>query len=172
MYLSINDLKKGIRGEVLNVITREEDNAFQAITEAMAEVESYLSARYDIATELAKTPESDPPPPFSPPFSPPSEGSGEVSPLSGGLGGVGRLTMIVKLVRDIALYNCHNIAAPVNIPENRIKSYDNAIKFLRECQAEKASIPGLKRLNTNDDGTTSSNYIAFSTSSQKRNHHI
>lgn len=143
MYLSIEDLKKGIRGEVLNVITREEENAMQAIAEAMAEVESYLSARYDIAAELAKTP-SD----------------------------TSRVTMIVKIVRDIALYNCHNISAPVNIPENRVKSYDNAIKFLRDCQSEKASVPGLKRLNTAEDGTVSSNYISYSNSSDKRNHHI
>jgi phage gp36-like protein len=143
MYLNIDDLKKGIRGEVLSVITREEENAAQAITEAMAEVESYLSARYDIAAELAKTPESD-----------------------------GRLTMVVKLVRDIALYNCHNISAPVTMPENRVKSYENAVKFLRDCQAEKANIPGLQRLNANDDGTTSSNYVSYTSSSPKRDHHF
>jgi phage gp36-like protein len=143
MYLSIEDLKKGIRGEVLNVITREENNAFQAINEAMAEVESYLSARYDIASELAKVPEDDT-----------------------------RVTMVVKLVRDIALYNCYNIASPVTMPENRVKSYDNAVKFLRDCQSEKANVPGLKRLNTLPDGTVSSNYISYSGSSPKRNHHI
>lgn len=142
MYISIDDLKKGIRGEILNTITREEDNAWQAIAEAMAEVESYLSARYDIASELAKA-HSD----------------------------TSRITMVVKLVRDIALYNCHNIAAPVNFPENRMKSYENAIKFLRDCQSEKASIPGLPRLKT-ADGKTSSNYVSYSGSSPKRNHHI
>jgi phage gp36-like protein len=143
MYLDIEDLKKGIRGEILNVITREEENALQAIAEAMAETESYLSARYDIAAELAKTPDD-----------------------------ASRVTMIVKLVRDIALYNCHNISAPVNVPENRIKSYDNAVKFLRDCQSEKAGVPGLKRLNTSEDGAVSSNYVSFSSSSEKRNHHI
>lgn len=142
MYLSINDLKKGIRSEVLNVITRDEENIEQAIKEAMTEVESYLSARYEIASELAKTPDDE-----------------------------SRITMIVKLVRDIALYNCHNIAAPVSIPENRVKSYENSIKFLRDCQSEKASISGLKRLNTSEDGTVSSNYISYSSSSDKRNHH-
>ena len=143
MYLSIDDLKKGIRGEILNVITREEENALQAIAEAMAEVESYLSARYDIASELAKASKDK-----------------------------SRVTMVVKLVRDVALYNCHNIAAPVNIPENRVKNYDNAIKFLRDCQAEKASIPALQRLKTSADGSTSSNYVSYSGSSPKRNHHI
>ena len=143
MYLDIEDLKKGIRGEVLNVITREENNALQAIAEAMAEVESYLCARYDIASELAKAPDN-----------------------------TSRITMVVKLVRDIALYNCHNISAPVNMPEGRVKSYENTVKFLRDCQAEKASIPKLKRLNTAEDGTVSSNYVSYQTSSPKRNHHI
>ncbi len=141
MYLSIDDLKKGIRGEVLNVVIREEENALQAIAEAQAEVESYLSARYDIATELAKQPND-----------------------------TSRVTMVIKIVRDIALYNCHNISAPVNLPENRVKAYDDAIKFLRECQAEKASIPGLNRLRTGEDGTVSSNYVYYSSSNPKRNH--
>lgn len=142
MYLSIDDLKKGIRGEVLQVITRDENNALQAIIEAMAEVESYLSARYDIASELAKTPNDD-----------------------------SRITMVIKLVRDIALYNCHNISAPVNIPENRVLSYKNAIKFLTDCQAEKNSIVGLKRLDTNENGSVSSNSIKYSSTTPKRDHH-
>ena len=142
MYLSIDDLKKGIRGEVLSAITREEENVLQAIAEAQAEVEGYLSARYDIATELAKRPDD-----------------------------TSRITMVVKLVRDIALYNCHNISAPVNIPENRVRSYENAVKFLRDCQAEKASIPQLKRLRTGEDGKVSSNYVYYQSSTKKRNHH-
>jgi phage gp36-like protein len=141
MYLSENDLKKGIRGEVLQVITRESENVSQAIEEAQAEVASYLSARYNIAQELEKTPDDQ------------------------------RIVMIVKLVRDIALYNCFNIANPVSIPENRIKSYDNAVKFLRDCQAEKAAIPDLDRLNAGADGTVSSSYIV-SGGNAKRNNHI
>jgi phage gp36-like protein len=144
MYLSVNDLKKGIRGEVLQIITREEDNAAQAIHEACAEVESYLSARYDIDAELQKTPPDDDQPDD-------------------------RITMVVKLVRDVALYNCFNIANPVSIPENRIKNYDNAIKFLRECQAERAAIPILARRNVGIDGQSSSSYIAFGGNS-KRNY--
>jgi phage gp36-like protein len=138
-YLSVKDLEKGIRGEVLQVITRDASNAEQAIEEAAAEVESYLSARYNIGAELSKTP----PDPEDP------EDRDD------------RITMVVKIVRDIALYNCYNIANPANIPDNRIKSYENAIKFLRDCQAEKAAITQLARLNANDDGTTSSSYINF-----------
>jgi phage gp36-like protein len=136
MYLNLDDLKKGVRGETLNIVSREEGNALQAIREAMAEAESYLSARYAIAAELSKTPpEGDQPD--------------------------DRVTMVVKLVRDIALYNCFNIANPLAMPENRTRGYDNALKFLRDCQAEKAAIPGLSRLNAGADGSVSSSYVLF-----------
>lgn len=58
MYLTIEDLKKGIYGETLQTITREPANAEQAILEAMGEIETYLSVRYDVATEFQKTGES------------------------------------------------------------------------------------------------------------------
>ncbi|MDR0872181.1 MAG: DUF1320 domain-containing protein [Prevotellaceae bacterium] len=140
MYLSIEDITKGMRAEVLAVITRSDDEVVQqAINEAMAEVTAYLSARYDIAAEFAKT--------------------------------SNRATMVAKIVRDIAIYNCHCFSAPVNIPKNRETAYENAIKFLRDVQAEKASIPDLARLTTAPDGTVSSNYLYFS-GNPKRDHHI
>jgi phage gp36-like protein len=140
MYLSINDLKKGIYGEVLNVITRSDDNARQAIDEAQAEVASYLSARYDIDAEWQKTSES-----------------------------TDRLTMVVKLVREIALYNCYSISNPVNMPESRRNRYKDTIEFLRSVQAEKATIPGLQRLNVADGGQTSSSYILFGGNDKRNN---
>lgn len=143
MYLNISDLQKGMRSEILTTITRSQSSvAEQAISEAEQEVASYLSARYDIATELAKTPECN-----------------------------DRNAMVVKLVRDIALYNIYNFTAPVNIPDNRIKCYENAVSLLKSAQAEKAAIVGLARLNTASDGTVTSSYIAFG-GNQKRENHI
>lgn len=55
MYLLYDDLQTGINTESLNVITRSRENAEQAIREAVAEVRSYLCARYDIEAELEKT---------------------------------------------------------------------------------------------------------------------
>ena len=55
MYLSYDDLLTGINTESLNVITRNRDNADQAIREAVAEVRSYLCVRYDIDSELQKS---------------------------------------------------------------------------------------------------------------------
>lgn len=141
MYLDIEDLKKGIRAEVLNTLTRGDGNVCtQAIEEASSEVESYLSARYDIASELSKTIEDE------------------------------RLPMVVKLVRDIAIFNIYNFTAPVNIPDNRIKCYDNAVKLLKDAQAEKANIVGLNRLVTLPDGTVASSYVAFGSNKKRQNH--
>jgi phage gp36-like protein len=143
-YLSINDLKKGIRGEALNAIAREEANMLQAIIEAQAEVEGYLSARYDIAAEFEKNPPEDNEPDT-------------------------RVIMVVKLVRDIAIYNCYNIANPSSLSQPRIDCYDRAVKFLRDCQAEKASIPELKRLDADSNGTVSSSYIQFGGNKKRNN---
>lgn len=135
MYLQPEDLERGVRGEILSVVTRNTDNVRQAIAEAQAEVESYLTARYDIRAEFAKTGDS-------------------------------RLPMVVKLVRDIALYNCFNIANPVSMPENRVTAYNNAVKFLKEVQAERASIDGLTRL-TGTTGTSS--YVSFGGNRKRKN---
>ena len=135
MYLQPEDLERGVRGEILSVVTRNADNVRQAIAEAQAEVESYLTARYDIRAEFAKTGDS-------------------------------RLPMVVKLVRDIALYNCFNIANPVSMPENRVTAYNNAVKFLKEVQAERASIHGLTRL-TGTTGTSS--YVSFGGNRKRKN---
>lgn len=143
MYLNLSDLQKGIRSEVLATLTRNQDAvAEQAIKEASLEVASYLSARYDIAAELEKTHES-----------------------------ADRNTMVVKLVRDIALYNIYNFTAPVNIPDNRVKCYENAIQLLKAAQAEKANIVGLKRLATAEDGTVESSYVAYG-GNRKRDNYI
>jgi|GEM_PF-2151358 phage gp36-like protein len=142
MYLSIEDLKKGMRSEVLNVVARSDENIEQAIIDAMAEVESYLSARYNIALEFQKEPND-----------------------------TTRVPMVVKVVRDIAIYNAYSISAPINMPEAKVKTYDDTIRFLRDVQAEKANIIGLKRNNVKEDGTADSNYISFSSASPKRTHH-
>lgn len=142
MYLDITDLQKGIRSEVLSVLTRDSsDVVSQAITEAEQEVAGYLCARYDIATELTKTPQS-----------------------------LDRCPMVMKLVRDIALFNIYNFTAPVNIPDNRAKAYENAVAILKAAQAEKTAINGLDRTTTNADGSVTSSYIAFGGNDKRQNH--
>ncbi len=134
-YLTIQDLHRGIHREVLSVISRSEDNALHAIAEAQAEVESYLTARYDIRSEWNRS-------------------------------GDDRCTMVVKLVRDIAIYNCYNISNPVNMPESRRDAYKDAISFLKEVQAERSSIDGLTR-KTGTTGTSS--YVSFGGNIKRKN---
>lgn len=126
MYLTTTDLEMGIQEEVLTVITRNRRKAEQAIADAIAEVRSYLCARYDMELELAKT-------------------GGDRSP------------MVVKVARDIALYNCFNISNPVNMPESRREAYRDAVAYLKSVQAERASIEGLVRLNA----ATGSSYVSY-----------
>ena len=145
-YLTITDLKQGVFGEVLNVVTRNEDNCNKAIIEAQAEVESYLCNRYAIGKELEKTT--------------PDNGEDDT-----------RVPMIVKLVRDVALYNAFNISNPVSIPENRRDRYNDAVSFLKLVQCGKASIPSLERLDIADDGSVSANNISYGCST-KRNYQL
>ena len=126
MYLTTTDLEMGIQEEILTVITRNRQKAEQAIADAIAEVRSYLCARYDMDLELAKT-------------------GGDRSP------------MVVKVVRDIALYNCYGISNPVNMPESRRDAYRDAVAYLKSVQAEHATIEGLVRLNA----ATGSNYVSY-----------
>lgn len=142
MYLDKNDLTKGIRSEVLDTLTRSNAEVWQqAVEEACAEVAGYLSARYDIALELEKQPSDD-----------------------------SRKPLVVKLVRDIALFNIYNFSSPVNMPETKQRAYECAIALLRDVQKEKAAIAGLKRLNSSSEGKTESSYIAFGGNPKRQNH--
>ena len=75
--------------------------------------------------------------------------------------------LVVKLIRDIALYNCYNISNPVNMPESRVLLYQQTIKYMRDIQSERADIPGLIRL----DAKTGSNYVAFGGNLKRPNHY-
>ena len=136
MYISVEELTSGIHSEALAAITRGDNTkAVQAIEDAMAMVRSYLCVRYDIDAEFAKQP------------------------------GQGRDSMTVKLVRDIAIYYCYEGSSPVNMPESRQKSFDDAVAFLKSVQAEKAAMPGLVRL----DGSKGSNYVKYGGNRKRRN---
>lgn len=140
-YLNKTDLTRGIRAEVLDTLTRGDDQVcLHAISEACSEVAGYLSARYDITEELKKTASDE------------------------------RVALVVKIVREVALFNIYNFSSPVNMPETRQKAYDNTIAFLRNVQSEKASIVGLSRLNTDPSGNVQSSYIAYGGNEKRQNH--
>lgn len=72
---------------------------------ADAQIQSMLSSKYDIATELAKT-----------------------SPDAT------RARMIMKCMVDISLYHLHFTINPRNIPEIRMKAYDDCKDMLKAAQ--------------------------------------
>lgn len=134
MYINYNDLKTGINEETLSVITRNQNNAEQAIREAEAEVRTYLCVRYDIDKEYCKTGDS-------------------------------RDATVFRLVRDIALYRCYAISNPTSMPEIRRQNYEDAIKLMRDIQAERASL-ALTRL---DGGSQGSNYVKYGGNQKRKN---
>lgn len=73
---------------------------------ADAQIQSLLSSKYEIATELAKT-APDPT----------------------------RARMIMKCMVDISLYHLHFTINPRNIPEIRMTAYDSCVDFLKAAQA-------------------------------------
>ncbi|HNX65622.1 MAG TPA: DUF1320 family protein [Bacteroidales bacterium] len=81
--------------------------------------------------------------------------------------GTNRNTLVMKVVRDIALYNCYNISNPINMPESREIKYKATISFLKDVQAERAAIEGLSRLDSST--ATGSNYIRFGGNTKRKN---
>lgn len=75
MYVDYQDLLNGAWQETLTVLQRNKDNADRAIQDAMGEVKTYLFRIYDIDQEYKKSP------------------------------GNNRCDFLVKLIRDIAIYN-------------------------------------------------------------------
>jgi hypothetical protein len=51
-----------------------------------------------------------------------------------GATGSGRNASLLKCVQDIALYHAYVVAVPRNIPEIRVKLYDDAMRWLRDLQ--------------------------------------
>ena len=137
MYLTKSDLEKRAYPEILAVLARNDSVVETAIQEAVEEVRTYLTARYDMQAEFAKS-------------------------------GVSRNVMVVKLVRDIAIWNIYTGSNPVNMSETRESNYNSTIKLLQKIQAEKATIEGLQR---KDAATQSSNYIQFKSNPKRKNHY-
>lgn len=81
---------------------------------ADAEIQSLLSSRYEIATELAKTtPDAT------------------------------RARMIMKCMVDITLYHLHFTINPRNIPKIRDKAYDHCKDFLKAAQSGDVLVVGV-----------------------------
>jgi hypothetical protein len=65
--------------------------------------------------------------------------------------GDNRSAQLVTCICNIALYYCHLRIAPRNIPELRVKAYDDAIRWLKGC-ADGKFTPALTKLQPNQGG--------------------
>lgn len=139
MYVDYQNLLNGAWQETLSVLQRNKDNADRAIKDAIGEVKAYLFRLYDMDEEFAKTPQDL------------------------------RCDFLVKIIRDIAIYNIYNIASPSQMNENKRLKYEDAIRFLERVQQQKAFLPDLMPL-PNDKKDTGGTYgIHFGTNTRRRN---
>ncbi len=81
--------------------------------------------------------------------------------------GDSRNIRVINLIREIAIYNCYKGSNPANMPEIRQTIYKDTISALVKLQGEKASIPGLIRLESTTGG--GSNYIKSGGNPRRRN---
>jgi len=83
--------------------------------------------------------------------------------------GSNRSSIIVKIVRDITIYNLYNNKSSNLVPDSRKDAYTFAISFLKNVQAEKASIESLTRITS--ERTGGSPYISFGSNPKRKNHY-
>lgn len=80
-----------------------------------------------------------------------------------------RNKLILKLTRDIAIYNIHCISNPSSMNETRRLKYEDAISFLQKASQQKVIINDLPRLS---EPITGGNYgISGGGRARRRNHY-
>lgn len=141
MYLEYNDLLNGAWGETLSVLQREQPNAERAILDAMGEVKAYIFRLYDIDEEYKKTPQDK------------------------------RCDFLVKIIRDIAIYNIYSIASPSMMNETKRLKYEDAISFLSRVQSQKAFIPDLAPLPDDKKDTGGTYGIHYGSNIRRDSHY-
>ncbi|MDR1848110.1 MAG: DUF1320 domain-containing protein [Bacteroidales bacterium] len=80
--------------------------------------------------------------------------------------GENRNAYLVKIIRDIALYNIYTIAHPSQMNDTRRLRYEDARRFLEQVYNKKADLAGLE---VNETDTGGGSYIVIGESNTKRN---
>lgn len=135
MYISIDELSAGIHMESLEAVTRGDENKAE---QAIKDAMSMVRSYLCVRYDID---------------------------TEFGRHGDDRDGMVVKLVRDIAIYYCYEGSSPVNMPETKTKAFDDSIAFLKSVQAEKAAMPGLQRI----DAASGSNYVKYGGNTKRKN---
>lgn len=81
--------------------------------------------------------------------------------------GSSRNRMLVKIIRDISIYNIYAQSNPVNMPEERVDIHNSAIKFLEKVRSERTNLRGLNRKLDNNG----SSYLKFGSNKPRKNHY-
>lgn len=137
MFINKSDYPSSIHTEILDAITRSNDNIVtEQSNTATSEMSGYLSSRYDVEAIFSAT-------------------------------GDNRHPVVLLFAKDIALYHMHQIWNPVNIPDIRVKRYDDAIKWLTAVQEGKINPPDLPLRE--DDSETNKQYIAYGSNPKRNN---
>lgn len=79
--------------------------------------------------------------------------------------GADRCQFLVKIIRDIAIYNIYCIASPSQMADTRRIKYEDWIAFLKLCAAQKAFISDLPLL---DEPQTGGSYPISSGTNKRR----
>lgn len=79
-----------------------------------------------------------------------------------------RCPFLVKIIRDIAIYNIYCIASPSQMSDTRRLQYEDAIRYLERVQAQKAFIPDLEPLS-DDRKDFGGSYAIYHGTNPRRN---
>lgn len=99
---------------------------------AESEIKSFLADTWEISTELAKNASDDP----------------DI-----------RVRIIMKCYIDLVLYHLHHLVAPSDVPENRMKAYEEARMCLDAIREETLNPEGLTR-RTDADTLTKTKLVS------------
>lgn len=78
-----------------------------------------------------------------------------------------RCSFLVKIVRDIAIYNIYCISSPYQMSDTRRLKYEDDIAFLKLVSQQKAFIPDLPVLSSPKTG--GSYYISYGGNKRRQN---
>jgi len=138
MYVEKSDIESGIPNPSLRVITENNDDN---ITTAIKDAMSLVAAYVGARYDIVL----------------------EYTKV-----GDNRSTLVVKMVKAIAIYSLYSSSNRVNMPESAINDNNATLKILKDIQGERAQLFGLTRL-TDDDGTSS--YLKIGGNAPRTNHY-
>ena len=136
MFITKEDFESNIHTEILNALTRNQDTNLD---------ENIAQAEDQMASYLASRYKTD-----------------EIFATTG----TDRNRLLVMLCKDITLYHLHSKGNPNQMPDIRVKRYDDAIKTLKDIQKGNNNPPGLPKIETGK-----SSMVSYGFNERRTNHY-